>query len=232
MKVLTLLLFASLLAGCATAFKPGADNDGVLVSRLTQAQVREIAAARARENGLQVDASMPWSLSLSTAKRPYVWTAMLMEAGRPPPGYWLLIDDETGKADFVFPMITRLPEPPGGSDWLFKVREAMKHVKYPLRLEDFLRQVHATGIQSNSGGSTSDGRMYMEFPLRRESEGPARFELRCYIDTPEAWTEPKTVTGAELAYIDAGTNRYLLVEDARYPVFRSSGRKIAFFRGF
>ena len=188
----------------------GSSSDGPLVSHLTQAQVREAAAARARENGFSVDASMPWVLSLSTAQRPYVWTAMLQEPGQPPPGFWLLIDDATGRTDFVMPMVAKAPGPPAGSDWLAKVKNGIQQVKYPIRLEDFLGVVQATGPRADSGGSTPDGRDFLEFTLRRERDGPARFELRCYIVTPEGWTGPKIVTAAELAYIDEAINRYVL----------------------
>lgn len=137
---------------------------------------------------------------------------MLQEPGKAPPGFWLLVDDETGKADFVMPTVVRSPEPPAGSDWLVRVKDGIRQVKYPIRMEDFLREVHATGIISDSGGSTPDGRMYLEFTLRLDQKLPARFELRCYITTPEGWTGPKIVTAAELAYIDAAINRYVLAD--------------------
>jgi hypothetical protein len=136
---------------------------------------------------------------------------MLQARGKPVPGYWVLVNDETGQADLMMATAGPASKMPG-SDWLARVQEGILRAKYPVPLEEFLNQVHATGIVSDSGGSTPQGRMFLEFTLRNESGTPARFELRCYIKAPKNWTDPKIVTGAELAYIDAAINRYVLTD--------------------
>jgi hypothetical protein len=205
----TIMVF---LAGCTSTPSADSRGGGVLRSRLTLEKVKEIAAARVRENGFQVTASDPWTLSLRADERPYVWTVMLQVPGKAPPGYWLFVNDETGKADFVMPTVVRTSEPPAGSDWLVKVKEGIRQVKFPIRIEEFLRQVHATGIDSDSGGATLDGQVFLDYTLRKEKDSLARFELRCFVATPEGWTGPKIVTRAELSYIDATLNRYLLID--------------------
>lgn len=200
------------LTGCTSTPSDDSRGGGVLRSRLTLEKVKEIAAARARENGFQVSASDPWGLSLRASERPYVWTVMLQAPGKAPPGYWLLVDDETGKADFMMPSVVKTREPPAGSDWLVKVKEGIREVKFPIRIEEFLRQVHASGIDSDSGGATPDGQVFLDYTLRNEKDSLARFELRCFVETPEGWTGPKIVTRAELSYVDATLNRYLLID--------------------
>lgn len=108
--------------------------------------------------------------------------------------------------------MTRTSEPPAGSDWLVKVKEGIRQVKFPIRIEEFLRQVHATGIDSDSGGTTLDGQVFLDYTLRKEKDSLARFELRCFVKTPEGWTGPKIVMRAELSYVDATLNRYLLID--------------------
>ena len=135
---------------------------------------------------------------------------MLQEAGKAPPGYWLTVpDDDSGRAEFVMPEINLITPPPG-SDWLIKVHKALIKITYPVMLEDFLRQAHLDGIANSGGGGMPDGRSFLTYTLRSEKDSPVRFEVECYITTPDGWAGRKIVHGAEIAYWDALLNRYIL----------------------
>lgn len=134
---------------------------------------------------------------------------MLTIPGKASPGYWLMVDDLTGKADFVMPHI-KANEVPVASDWLSKVQQVLRRMRYPIQIEELLRQINSDGLEPSGGGTLQTGCMYLEYTIRREQDWPARFELRCYIETPKNWTEPKFVTAAEVAYIDEKLNRYRL----------------------
>jgi hypothetical protein len=174
------------------------------------AQVKEIAAARARENGFVVTAAEPWTLALQIRAEGNVWVAQLMNSSGPSP-YWLHIADATGKAEFVMPMVVAEQKRVEGADWLFKLDEALGKLSLPLKMEDVLRAVDLTGVASGMGGRAVDGRFFEDYTLRVDGELPARFELRCYYTLPEGWPGPRIVSSAELAYIDAKTCRYRLV---------------------
>lgn len=209
-RPIILLIVACVQAGCTAPTGPTASTDGVLVSHLTQARVKALAAAEARRNGFAVDATGPWTLSLDARQTGAIWTAMLQEPGKNPPGYWLQIaDDDTGRAGFVMPQLKAVGSP-AGSDWLIRVQEALATIKYPIVLEDFLREAHLTGIENTGGGTAPDGRFFLTYTLHQEKDSPVRFEVECYYTAPDGWTGRKMVHGAELTYWDAARYRYVL----------------------
>ncbi len=203
----------ALIAGCAiapTQSQQRPPNGGKVTSRLSVARVKEIAAARARANGFQVEASAPWTVALQVNEHGYLWVVTLVTQNGPAP-YWLHVDDATGGAEFVMPIFQGQQKFAEDADWLIKVDESLKRSVYPIELESLMRAAHFATATPTGGGTTTDGRFFFDYTLREEKDIPARFEVRCYYTMPQGMAGPKIVIAADLAYVDAKTYRYLLV---------------------
>lgn len=179
---------------------------------MTVAEVKAAAVAKARANGFIVATDEPWSLALQVAKQGLTWNAHLMKTEMPA-GYWLHIDDATGKTEFVMPMMKLEQTLPPNNDWLFKIDEALRATSLPAPLETLLRLPALAMAEPSGGGGTADGSAYLEYALRQKLGSPERIEVRFYHRPQTASTETLVVTGTELAYVDDGTYRYRLIRD-------------------
>lgn len=137
----------------------------------------------------------------------YRWNVHLLQHGAPAP-YWLTIDDVTGRAEFTLPIVQLEQRPVPDAGWLRQIDETVRTAVFPIAIELLLRYPALANAKPSGGGSTGNGRAFLEYTLRQESGSPARFELRCYHVVSPAAAEPIIVTHAELAYVDAGLNRW------------------------
>lgn len=210
LRAILLATAVSLASGCASLPSP-VSVDRPLKSQLSPREVRQIATARAARNGFVVDKPDDWQVTLFFGEQGLKWTALVY----PTPGRrsaWVEINDATRQAEFVAPEIHFEQKFAEGSDWLIKIDDALRQTTFPIELETLMKTAHFAGAECNGGGSTTDGRAFLEYRLRTDVAAPARFELRCYYrEAPGVGPNPKMVTAAELAYIDARTFRYLLV---------------------
>lgn len=144
--------------------------------RLSEAEVKRIVVTRTRGNGFETSVLDPWNVSFRPEGLTYVWAAYLNMKGLPE-GFLLNVDDSTGNAEFLTPIFKASEEPEAGVNWLNKVSVALQNVSYPLKLETLMQRAHFTKARSSGGGTTSDGRMYVEYTLQKEFTTPARFEV-------------------------------------------------------
>lgn len=204
-------LLAAILGGCTAAPVKSTKPSAPAVSttpRLSLERVREIAVARTRANGFDVKVSDPWTFALQFNDNERIWAAILWLPGKTP--FQLYINDATGEASFLAPEIHPDQRFAVGPDWLESVADVLSRTRYPIDLEEFMRAAHFAGAEFTMGGTTADGRPFLDYAMRRERDTPARFEVRCYYETPRGSSGPKIVTAAELSYTDAKVNRYLL----------------------
>jgi hypothetical protein len=177
------------------------------------AQIKEIAAARVRDTGYDVNGTDPCQLALQIRPTGNVWVAMLLLPNGPSP-FHLFIEDATGNAEYLAPIVKAEVLPQGdNSDWLIKVDSVLKHARYPIELETLKRAAYFTDSEFSMGGS-ENGRTFLDYTIRQDGHGPARFDLRCFVTEPEGDGGPKMVTAAEIAYWDAKVYRYRLVRDS------------------
>lgn len=200
----------ALAGGCSsTSSLPNFEKP--VVSRLTPQAVKQIATARAAQNGFRLNNADSWQVTLSVGDQGLKWIAL----SYPTPGSpaaWVEINDATSQAEFVAPEIRIEQKFAEDSDWLVQIDDALRKTTFPIEMEAFMRAAHFAGASLSGGGGTPDGRSYLEYTLRPDVAMPARFEIRCYY-REDAGPGPnrKMATGAELAYVDAQTFRYLLV---------------------
>lgn len=211
-----LALLCLLLCACTsaprTASTAPAKEERPVSSRLSVQQVKEAAAAKARANGFEVSAAEPWSVALQVSEKGYNWSAHLIKDGVPS-SYWLHIDDATGHAEFVMPMIKFEQRLQPNADWLFKIDDTLHKTIFPISLETLLRLPALAPAQPTGGGRSLDGRIYLEYTLKQEGPSPERIEVRFYHRPQSSPVDPIVVTSAELAYVDAAVYRYRLVRD-------------------
>jgi len=161
-RIAGLLAFACLLlaGGCSTWGTSGAnavkDEHRPVRPRLSVAEVKKLAAARAQKNGFSEQASAPWQITLDVQDSGLRWCALLPRFGQGNP-FWLLIDDATGAAEFVTPEIHIEQNEIPGADWLSQVYNGLRAAKYPILLETLMRDAHCTSAQFSMGGSELDG---------------------------------------------------------------------------
>lgn len=200
----SLMLALFLNAGCVSESSepkpPGA--------RLTPSQVKHIVAKRALANGWHVEASEPWDLTFQLRGHERVWVAILKTEDI---DYWLLVDDATGSAEFMMPTLHPQEHPhPPGEDWLAKIDDGLARTKYPIGIEQLLRNLHLEGVTCDGGGRFDEKTFFLDYTLRHEKDTPARFNLRCYYLDPGTDAHPKIIIHAELTYVDSYVRSYRL----------------------
>jgi hypothetical protein len=198
--------------GQATSTPPSPSEKTPLISRLSVERVKEIASARIRTNGFPVKASDPWSIALQINEKGYTWAAHLLLPDVPSP-FLIYVDDATGNAEFLTPVIHGEQKLPAGADWLVKISDALTQTRFPIELETLMRTTHFAGAKATGGGVKANRALFLEYTIRDEDDAPARFEIRCYYSQNHMPSSPKMITAVELAYVDAKLNRYRLVRD-------------------
>lgn len=207
-------LLAMILGGCASSPAPASKVSPVSTTpHLSLDRVKEIAVARTRANGFTTEVTDPWSLALQFNGNERIWVALLFQPGKSVPPFEVYVNDATGEANFLSPEVHGEQHFAADADWLEKIAGALAQVHYPIDLDDLIRTGHFAGAECSMGGSTPDGRLFLEYALRRESDLPARFVVTCYYTEPRGAAGPKMVTAAKLVYVDAKLNYYLLTPD-------------------